>query len=411
MPSLSQTFILATAALSSLAFAAPLEEKKGHSFTVHQVRNPNHVKNGALALAKAYRKYGAPVPEYLVHALNRTSAAAKAKRAGSGSAKTTPEADDLEYLTPVSIGTPAQTLNLDFDTGSADFWVFSDELSSSEQSGHSIYSPSDSSTAKKVSGASWDISYGDGSGASGDVYTDVVNIGGVSFDAQAVEPASQISEQFTEDQNNDGLVGLAFSSINTVTPKAQKTFFDNVKSSLDQPLFAADLKHDTPGSYDFGVADSSKYTGEIAYVSVSTSQGFWEFEASGYKVGSKASSTSVSGIADTGTTLLMLPDDVVEAYYGQVDGAENSSTEGGYVFDCSADVPDFTFTVAGLDVVVPADYLNYAPVEEGSSTCFGGLQSSEGIGVNIFGDVALKAAYVVFDGGSTPQLGFAAKST
>lgn len=92
-------------------------------------------------------------------------------------------------------------------------WVFSSELPSSEQSGHSIYKPS--SSGSKLSGASWQISYGDGSSASGDVYKDTVTVGGVTAQKQAVEAASRISQQFTQDSNNDGLLGLAFSSINT----------------------------------------------------------------------------------------------------------------------------------------------------------------------------------------------------
>ncbi len=96
--------------------------------------------------------------------------------------------------------------------------MFSSQLPSSQSAGHSIYDPSKSSTSKKLSGATWKITYGDGSGASGTVYTDTVDVGGTTVTGQAVEVASQISAQFQQDENNDGLLGLAFSSINTGEP-------------------------------------------------------------------------------------------------------------------------------------------------------------------------------------------------
>jgi len=44
--------------------------------------------------------------------------------------------NDSLYICPVSIGTPAQTLKLDFDTGSADLWVCCNFLPSSRVQAH-----------------------------------------------------------------------------------------------------------------------------------------------------------------------------------------------------------------------------------------------------------------------------------
>lgn len=137
-------------------------------------------------------------------------------------------------------------------TNIANSWVFSTLTPSSESTGHTLYNPNDGTSSLK-SGYTWDISYGDGSGAAGTVYADKVVVGAVTATSQAVEAATSVSSEFTQDTANDGLLGLAFSSINTVEPVAQTTFFDTVKSSLASPLFTADLKHDAPGYYDFGL--------------------------------------------------------------------------------------------------------------------------------------------------------------
>lgn len=96
-----------------------------------------------------------------------------------------------------------------------DSWVFSSETPSSEIDGQTTYNPADSSTAKLLQGATWNITYGDGSSSSGNVYTDDVTVGGLTVTGQAVELAEQVSSQFTQDTDSDGLLGLAFSSINT----------------------------------------------------------------------------------------------------------------------------------------------------------------------------------------------------
>lgn len=156
--------------------------------------------------------------------------------------------------------------------------------------------------------------------------------------------------------------------------------------------------------------DSSKYTGSITYVPVSTSQGFWQFTAGGYSVGSSTSTSGSIGtaIADTGTTLLYLPSSVVTAYYSKVSGASYNNQQGGYVFSCSANLPAFNVNIGGKVFTVPGSYINFAPINSAGTQCFGGIQANTGIGFSIFGDIFLKSVFAVFDETqSAPRLGFA----
>lgn len=222
--------------------------------------------------------------------------------------------------------------------------------------------------------------------------------------------AQQVSSQFSQDTANDGLLGLAFSSINTVQPTPQTTWFDSgVKQGIfSKNVFTVDLKAGAPGTYDFGYIDDSKHTGEITYTKINNAQGFWEFTGTGYGIGGNSSfkSSSIDAIADTGTTLLLMDDAIVDAYYKQVKGAQNDQSQGGYVFPCSTTLPDFVLGIGTGKATIPGKLMNLAVAT--GSTCFGGLQSNQGIGLSIYGDVFLKAVFAVFDS-DNEQFGFAPK--
>jgi Eukaryotic aspartyl protease len=156
-----------------------------------------------------------------------------------------------------------------------------------------------------------------------------------------------------------------------VKPTAQTTFFDTAinQGALSQNVFTVDLKKGAPGTYDFGFIDDSKHTGEIAYTPINDGQGFWEFTGTGYAVGDGSfQDASIDAIADTGTTLILIDDNIVSDYYGQVEGAKYDSTQGGYTFACDTTLPDFTLGIGDAQAVVPGSFINFAPLEAGSSS-------------------------------------------
>lgn len=168
------------------------------------------------------------------------------------------------------------------------------------------------------------------------------------------------------------------------------------------------------GNYNFGFVDQSEFTGSVNFVPVNTTQGFWQFAATGFAVGSGAAQQLAhQAIADTGTTLMLMPDEAVEAYYKAIPSAQNNASVGGFVFDCTEQAPSFTAVINGYQAVVPGDIIKFAPVDGAtiatSQSCFGGIQSNSGLGFAIYGDIFLKAQFTVFDGGNM-RIGFAAKS-
>ncbi|OAQ70781.1 penicillopepsin [Pochonia chlamydosporia 170] len=341
-----------------------------------------------------------------VKANNTAPAPGTGARNQTGTVAAKPEKNDAEYISPVKIG--GQTVNLDFDTGSSDLWVFNTQLAASVTNGHRVYDPAKSKTFKMMAGSQFTISYGDGSGAKGNVGTDVVDVGGAAFPAQPVELATAVSQEFIKDQNNDGLMGLAFSKINTVKPQKQQTFFDNIKPSLAQPVFTADLRKGAAGAYTFGTIDQSKFQGALAWVPVNNTNGFWQFSSEKFAVNGGKPQAGTSGgqaIADTGTSLMLADAKIVTAYYAQVQGAKNDQQVGGFTFPCNTKLPDLAVDVGGVYMAkVTGDNINFAQV--GNGMCFGGVQATPQGQLGIYGDIFFKSQFVAFNGGNN-SLGMA----
>ncbi|KAI9828244.1 MAG: hypothetical protein M1826_006070 [Phylliscum demangeonii] len=309
-----------------------------------------------------------------------------------------------QFLIPATIG--GQALALNVDTGSSDLWVFSSKLPGSESKGHAVFDPAKSATFQPVPGASFAIKYGDQSHAEGVVGKDSVNIGGAVVVNHPIELASSVSGSFAFDTNADGIIGLGFGVSNQVKPNRQPTFFENVMSSLDQPVFTASLKRGAPGSYGFGTINPSLFQGSLNYAPVDPSQGWWMFNSSGAVIGDqKISTTGTPSIADTGTSILLMVDAVVDAYYAQVPGAVRDPLHNGFVYPCDAALPDLGIAITdAYTAIIPGRLMTFSQTD--LNTCFGALQSNRGQSVQILGDTLFNTQFVVFDGGKT-RVGFA----
>lgn len=335
--------------------------------------------------------------------------------------------DDMEYICEIDVG--GQKMRLNFDTGSSDLWLYSTYQPAIQQINHQVYNVKKSNSGgMRLPGGTWNISYGDGSSAGGVVYTDKVTVGGVSYPKQAFGLAKNVSESFFQDNTNDGLLGLGFTtgpsprSGNTIsingTTKPQNTFFTNIRNSLPAPLFTVDLKDKAAGSYDFGYIDKSKYTGDIVYFPANSTQAYWQIASQTYGIkGGQTVTRTIQTIIDTGTTLMMVPQDVLDHYYAKVKHAKVNKEAGGYTYPCGTTLPDFNigFDQSGskFTATIPSKYMDFGPATAGSSTCFGSMQvmsKSDSLDA-IYGDVFLKAVFTVFEAKTdeAPRLGFAMK--
>ncbi|KAF9537797.1 hypothetical protein EC957_007662 [Mortierella hygrophila] len=389
-------FVTLAAAVLAFTDASPIARRPHPTSAGHSVsltRNPHFKHNTRAQIAKLNKRY--PGVNILA--------------GSSGQVPLTDVNPDLEYYGTVSVGTPAQNVKLDFDTGSSDIWFPSSTCTTAACKKHVRFNSASSSTYQK-DGRKWSISYGDGSTASGILGSDIVSVGGIQV-RQTIGLATAESSQFGS-STEDGLFGLGFNTIESVS--GVKTFLDNAIAAgvLAQPVVSVFLPSERRfngqgGEYLFGGINSSKYTGSLTYVPV-TKEGYWQIAIDDAGYSGQSLGQSSEGIVDTGTTLIIVSDDAAQAIHNSIDGATNDPSNG-WLVPCSVaqDTDNYvSFSMGGGDFKVALADLAFEDLGDGSGNCVSGVQGGQN-DLWILGDVFIKNNYCVFSQTSSPSIGIA----
>ncbi|KAI0366737.1 protease [Pilatotrama ljubarskyi] len=313
------------------------------------------------------------------------------------------EGGDEYWAGTVSIGTPAKSFLIDFDTGSADLWVPSVNCTSSYCSLKNKYNPGSSSTGAHKSG-SFLIQYGDGSQVSGPVYTETVSVAGITVKDQYFSPVNTISSSFGS-QADDGLLGLAYPAISNLH---QSPFFNTAKSqgAVKNGVFGIKLAK-TGSELFLGNTDSSLYSGSIEYHTVKGA-GFWQIGGASVRVGSQTPVSGFQTIIDSGTTIIYGPPNAVKTFYESIPNSKvYDQTNGFYSFPCNAVPSNVGFNWGGKTWNISAANFNFGMVS--ATDCIGAIAGQDlGLGSNVWllGDSFMKNVYSAFSFDSN-AVGFA----
>ncbi|KAI0306143.1 acid protease [Multifurca ochricompacta] len=309
--------------------------------------------------------------------------------------------------TDITVGTPAKKYTVDFDTGSSDLFLPASTCGST-CSGHTLYNPKSSSTAKDLK-KTFSLSYGDGSTVSGEQYADTVTLAGYTATQQALGAAKTYSTGFQSSQfPADGLLGMGYQSLSRY--KAPPVFQSLVaQGKVSQSVFGFYFAQQSSELY-IGGTNSKHYSGSFTYVPVTT-QGYWQTSFDSLSVNGQNALGSTSAIIDTGTTQIVGDTSSVQAIYQKIPGSADAGQGTWTVLPCDFNTP-VSITFGGKKFTVKPETFNLVPSLLGLARALVALAPPTALRVSwstgfwIVGDVFLQNVYTAFDLGQN-RVGFA----
>eukprot|EP00301_Raphidiophrys_heterophryoidea_P012996 c20328_g1_i1.p1 GENE.c20328_g1_i1~~c20328_g1_i1.p1 ORF type:complete len:398 (+),score=86.19 c20328_g1_i1:1-1194(+) len=310
--------------------------------------------------------------------------------------------ENAQYYGPIQVGTPGQSFNVIFDTGSSNLWVPGAKCT--DCGSHKKYVSSQSSTYV-ANGTVFNIEYGSGP-VSGFISQDSVTIGDITVQNQQFAEITDVKGLgigYTMGKF-DGILGLAFPSISVddILPPLENMYQqgligDNIFS------FALGTADGQPGELDIGAIDTSRYTGDLTYIPLSN-ETYWALNLDTITVNGGSVTSAKRVIVDSGTSLLAGPVADVAKLAELVGAKKSRLNPSEYTISCSATAPDISVTIGGTTFsLASTDY-----IINGGLYCLFGV-----VGIDvpaeplwIMGDVFMRKYFTVWDY-TNKQMGFA----
>ncbi|ALC42535.1 CG10104 [Drosophila busckii] len=319
---------------------------------------------------------------------------------------------DAQYFGPISIGTPPQTFNVIFDTGSANLWVPSESCASMLACKiHRRYNAKRSSSFKR-NGKQFAIHYGSGSLA-GYLSQDTVRVAGLEIQDQTFAEATLMPGPIFLAAKFDGIFGLAYQSISI--QKIKPPFYAIMEQQLlPRPVFSVYLSRRSSrrqgGFLFFGGSNPRYYNGNFSYAPV-THRFYWQVEMEAARIGRlELCQHGCQVIIDTGTSFLAVPYEQAILINESINGTPAAYGQFSIPCDKVSRLPMLTFHLGGKRFQLRGEDYVFHDMYADRAVCASAfiavdLPSPSGP-LWILGDVFLGKYYTEFDMGKH-RIGFA----
>ncbi|KAG8157138.1 hypothetical protein KVR01_013128 [Diaporthe batatas] len=316
---------------------------------------------------------------------------------------------DVAYYAQLNIGSPAQPVYVQLDTGSFELWVnpTCSVLDPSDQefcNAVGFYDATKSSTAVNMQ-TTKTLNYGIGS-ANITYFKDSIALPG----AQSAMTAVQFGVATSSKSQFSGILGIGYGlGLTTRYPNFVDQLAAQNQTKVKAFSVALGSKDEGEGVIVFGGVDTSKFAGSLATLPIvpaaDSPDGVPRYWVSMNNMSITPPSgnrkmypnTTMDVFLDTGSTLTLLPQALCDSL-GADFGSPGMDDSGFYPIDCSlADLPgtvDFDFN--GVQIKVPYnEFIRSSAGSFGTESCVLGITPSDSF--TLLGDTFMRSAYAVFD--------------